>query len=71
MRRLYEHKQNVIKGFTAKYKIHLLVYYEQTYDVHTAITREKQIKGWSRTKRILLIEENNPTWKDISEDWFK
>jgi putative endonuclease len=58
-----------IEGFTKKYKVHRLVYYE-TYDhVETAIRREKQLKGWRRQKKISLIEKMNPRWQDIAENW--
>jgi len=66
-RRCYEHKQKLIKGFTEKYNINKLVYYEETKDIKEAITREKQLKGWLRQKKIALIESINPTWKDLSE----
>lgn len=66
-RRCYEHKQKLIKGFTEKYNISKLVYYEETKDIKEAITREKQLKGWLRQKKIALIESINPTWKDLSE----
>ena len=66
-RRIYEHKNNLIKGFTEKYNIHNLVYYEETNDVSVAIKREKQIKSWSRKKKISLIEKENPVWRDIAE----
>ena len=68
-RRLYEHKNQVIKGFTDKYNVHKLVYYEHTTDVHAALAREKQIKGWTRAKKNLLVEEENPHWNDLSENW--
>ena len=69
-RRIEEHK-NKIKpnSFTSKYNVHKLVFYEQTTDVKSAIAREKQIKGGSRAKKIALIEEANPTWKDLSTEW--
>ena len=66
-RRIYEHKNNLVKGFTQKYNIHNLVYYEETDDVKVAIEREKQIKSWSRKKKILLIEKENSEWQDLSE----
>ena len=66
-RRIYEHKQHLVKGFTHKYKINKLVYFEETNDIHAAISREKQIKGWLRKKKIALIESINPGWKDLSE----
>ncbi len=68
-RRIYEHKNHLVKGFTNKYKITRLVYYELGSDVKAAISREKQIKGWLRKKKIALIESVNPEWKDISEEW--
>ena len=66
-RRIYEHKHHLVKGFTKKYKIDKLVYFEETNDIHAAISREKQIKGWLRKKKIALIESMNPGWKDLSE----
>ena len=71
MRRVYEHKNKLVKGFTSKYKIQFLVYYESTSDIHVAIAREKQIKGWLRKKKIALIDSINPTWKDLSEEWYE
>jgi len=68
-RRVYEHKQKLVPGFTAKYNIARLVYFEVTQDVQAAITREKQIKGWLRSKKIALIESVNPEWKDLSMGW--
>jgi len=69
-RRISEHKNSLIEGFTKKYKINKLLYYEETNDVLAAISREKQIKGWRRDKKIALIESANPEWKDLTEDWF-
>jgi putative endonuclease len=69
-RRVWEHKNKVIPGFTSKYKITQLVYYEEGSDINVAIAREKQIKGWLRAKKIALIESMNPEWKDLSEDWY-
>jgi putative endonuclease len=69
-RRVYEHKQKIIPGFTAKYNITKLVYYEDTLDIQAAITREKQIKGWLRMKKINLIESSNPQWLDLAADWY-
>ena len=68
-RRVYEHKEKLIPGFTKKYNIDYLVYVENTNDVIAAITREKQIKGWTRAKKISLIESSNPDWRDLSLDW--
>jgi putative endonuclease len=71
IRRIYEHKQKLITGFTEKYKIDRLVYYEETSNVEAAIAREKQIKGWLREKKIVLIESMNPEWKDLSTGWYE
>lgn len=71
LRRVYEHKNKMVEGFTKKYNITKLVYYEDTNDVEEAIAREKQIKGWLRRKKIALIESINPEWKDLSEEWFQ
>jgi len=68
-RRVYEHKEKLIPGFTKRYNIDYLVYVENTSDVVAAITREKQIKGWTRAKKISLIESSNPEWRDLSLDW--
>ncbi|MDD3226617.1 MAG: GIY-YIG nuclease family protein [Tissierellia bacterium] len=65
IRRTYEHKNNLVEGFTSKYNVHKLVYYDLTGDVMSAITREKQIKGWTRDKKIKLIESMNLEWKDL------
>ena len=64
-RRIQEHKQKVIKGFTSKYNLHRLVYYEEFGDVRKAIHREKELKGWRRDKKKALINEKNPNWKDL------
>lgn len=69
-RRVYEHKEKLIKGFTRRYNIMNLVYYEVTLDIQSAIQREKQIKGWLRAKKIALIEKMNPSWIDLSGAWF-
>ena len=69
-RRLYEHRNELDpNSFSAKYHIHKLVYYEETDDPYTAITREKQIKGWHRKRKNKLIETKNPHWQDLSEQW--
>ena len=68
-RRVYEHKEKLVPGFTKRYNIDYLVYIECTSDVVAAITREKQIKGWTRAKKISLIESSNPEWRDLSLDW--
>jgi putative endonuclease len=68
-RRMYEHRNSLILGFTSRYRIDRLVYFETTSDVRAAIEREKQIKGWKRGRKIALIEGANPRWKDLSEKW--
>lgn len=68
-RRVNEHKNKLIQGFTAKYNITKLVYFEIFTDINRAIAREKQIKGWLRKKKINLIESVNPEWDDLSEEW--
>lgn len=65
-RRLYEHKNNLADGFTKKYNVHKLVYFEFTPDVRSAIEREKQIKGWTRARKNALVEKENPDWADLS-----
>ena len=69
--RVYQHKNAVVDGFTAKYAIDLLVYFETTNDVNEAIAREKQLKGWSRRKKVALIERDNPGWMDLAASWFE
>ena len=64
--RMYEHKVKLVDGFTKKYHIHELVYYEIHSDIYEAITREKQIKKWKRQWKINLIEQNNPQWINLS-----
>ena len=68
-RRLYEHRNGLVDGFTKKYNVHKLVYYEHTSDVYSAISREKQLKKWSRSKKNDLIIKMNPEWKDLSVGW--
>ena len=69
-RRVYEHKNKLVPGFTQKYNITQLAYYEETNDIQVALAREKQIKGWLRSKKIALIESINPRWKDLSLEWY-
>ena len=69
-RRLYEHKNKLADGFTAKYNVHKLVYFEQTTDVKAAIEREKHLKGWRRKRKNELVETMNSDWKELSEDWY-
>lgn len=68
-RRISEHKQNLIDGFTKQYGCHKLVYYEYNNDVNVAIAREKQLKRWRREKKVALINSINADWKDLSSDW--
>ena len=66
-RRLYEHKYKRFDGFSSKYNVYKLVYFETTNDVNTAIAREKELKGWTRKKKNALVESMNPNWKDLME----
>ena len=68
-RRVSQHKQKLIPGFTSQYNVTCLVYYETTPDIRAAIAREKEIKGWVRCKKVALIEAVNPTWEDLSARW--
>ncbi len=68
IRRVYEHKNDFIPGFTKKYAIHSLVYFEDTGEIGAAIHREKQLKEWDRKWKIALIESTNPDWKDLWEE---
>jgi putative endonuclease len=68
-RRMYEHKNKLIKGFSARYNITKLVFFEETDDITAAIAREKVLKGWIRNKKLSLIEENNSKWMDLSAGW--
>lgn len=68
-RRLYEHKNGLVDGFTKKYQVHKLVYFEETTDVYEALKREKEIKKWRREKKNTLVESLNPEWRDLSKDW--
>ncbi|MBQ6849795.1 MAG: GIY-YIG nuclease family protein [Oscillospiraceae bacterium] len=69
-RRVYEHKNKLIDGFTKKYNVNKLVYFEQTSDVRVSLEREKQIKKFRREKKNMLIESINPDWRDLSLDWY-
>ncbi len=71
IRSVYEHRNQLTGGFTSKYNVSKLVYYEITEDVASAIAREKQIKGWRRSKKIALIEAMNPYWVDLAEGWYE
>jgi len=70
VRRVYEHKRKLVQGFAKKYNVTWLAYYEQTSDITSAIEREKQIKGWRRSKKVGLIESLNPRWEDLSLEWY-
>jgi putative endonuclease len=66
-KRIIQHRFKTVEGFTKKYNVSRLVYYERHPDIRGAIAREKQIKGWTRIKKIALIESSNPTWRDLAE----
>jgi putative endonuclease len=70
-RRVFQHKNHVIEGFSAKYNTTRLVYLERFVDIRNAIARETQLKKWRRSKKEWLIETNNPHWRDLAEDWGK
>ena len=70
-RRVYEHKHKLIKGFTSKYNITKLVWYETFPDIQQAIEGEKRLKGWLRSKKIAMIEALNPNWEDLSQRWYE
>lgn len=67
VKRIFEHKEKVVSGFSAKYNLDLLVYYEERWSIEEAIQREKQLKAGNRKKKLSLIESINPDWKDLSE----
>ncbi|MDP7412363.1 MAG: GIY-YIG nuclease family protein [SAR202 cluster bacterium] len=71
VRKMYEHKNKLVHGFTSRYNIDRLILFEQTDDFESAVTREKQIKGWTRKKKIDLIRQSNETWRDLSEGWLE
>lgn len=70
MRRVQEHRNDLIEGFTKRYHVHKLVYYETFQDVQEAIAREKRLKGWRRARKNALIESVNPSWTDLAGDWY-
>jgi putative endonuclease len=70
MRRVSEHKSGTLKGFTSRYKMTSLLYVESTTDIQAAIEREKQLKGWTRKRKLELVRGRNPHWRDLSEEWF-
>jgi putative endonuclease len=71
LRRMYRHRHGLIPGFTSQYAITRLVYYECTPNASAAVTREREIKGWTREKRLRLIESVNAGWLDLAADWFE
>ena len=68
-RRIYEHREKLVAGFASRYNLTWLAYYEVTSNVESAITREKEIKGWRREKKLALVESMNPEWRDLSLEW--
>jgi putative endonuclease len=70
VRRVWEHRTGIVAGFTRRYGVDKLVYYESCADPEHAISREKQIKGWARVKKVAMIESMNPNWNDLAEHWF-
>ncbi|MCD6543796.1 MAG: GIY-YIG nuclease family protein [Flavobacteriaceae bacterium] len=68
-RRLFEHKTKMVKGFTSRYNVDKLVYFEEYSDINKAIKREKQLKKWNRQWKLDLIEKGNPEWKDLASEW--
>lgn len=71
IKRVYEHKNNLVEGFTKKYKLHKLLYFETFHDINNAIFREKQLKHWNRQWKLDLIKKENPTFKDLFPDLVK
>ena len=69
--RVAQHKKKLIPGFTSRYNLFMLVYWEEFSDIREAIAREKQIKGWLRSRKVALVEKRNPHWNDLARDWFK
>jgi putative endonuclease len=69
-RRVYVHKQRLVPGFTSRYNVDRLVYFEETTDVASAISREKELKGWRRARKAELVATMNPSWSDLSAEWY-
>jgi putative endonuclease len=67
--RVTQHKRHEVEGFTSRYDIDQFVHYEETDDVYAAISREKQLKGWLRIRKIQLVQDMNPDWEDLAADW--
>ena len=70
-RRVFQHKHDQMEGFSQQYQVHRLVWFERHSDIHHAIAREKQLKGWRRAKKNWLVQMTNPEWKDLSVEWGK
>ena len=70
VRRVWEHRSGTVAGFTRRYGVHKLVYFEAAASPEIAILREKRIKGWARVRKVGMIESMNPLWKDLASDWF-
>jgi putative endonuclease len=68
-RRVQQHKDGVGSAFTSRYRVHRLVHYEETSDVYAALERERHLKGWTRARKVALVESMNPDWRDLSDDW--
>lgn len=68
VKRVFEHKNDLVEGFTKKYQVHTLVYFESYKDINEALVREKQLKKWNRKWKIELIEKDNPNWKDLYQE---
>jgi putative endonuclease len=68
IKRVYQHKNNLVHGFTKKYNVHMLVYYEQFENIESAFIREKQLKKWNRNWKLELIEKYNPEWRDLFDE---
>ena len=71
VRRVYEHKCGLVPGFTSRYRIDRLMHYESTSNIKAATRREKEIKGWSRARKIALVTTHNPDWSDLSAGWYE
>lgn len=71
VRRVWEHRNGLRRGFTARYRVHRLVYFEEFADARLASARERQIKGWSRERKLRLIEAGNAEWRDLAAAWFE
>lgn len=70
LKRMWQHREGIYEGFSKRYELHLLIYYESFRLIENAIRREKQLKGWTRRKQLGLIESQNPVWEDLAANWF-